>query len=170
VRFSNPHTFSRSCSGSVFIFFVHQYIEVMSTKEETSYFRAPTKQFNDLDWWSMFTLTRLHKFPAGTTVFVAPCSAYSVLLNLILRTLMPSHQVWGLLMAAHGIEIEPTPNILRMSAMWYMAQLINHAAACVWNDICDRDIDRLVGTSNLSTYGNSARNAKNIISSFLRAF
>jgi hypothetical protein len=50
-------------------------------------------------------------------------------------------------MAAYDVDVEPTLNILRLSAMWYVAQLINHAVVCVWNDICDCDIVRLVSTS-----------------------
>ncbi|KAI0771362.1 UbiA prenyltransferase family [Irpex lacteus] len=79
-------------------------------------------------WWAYFRLSRLHKFPAGTTVFVAPCA-------------------WGLLMGAYNVKAQSIMETLIIGALWYLGNITGHAAACVWNDICDRDVDRLVERS-----------------------
>ena len=94
-------------------------------------------------WWPYFCLCRLHKFPAGTTVFFAPCGKIpSQHLSKILTNLF---SVWGLLMGAQSVKFHSVCDILAMATLWYFGNITGHAAACIWNDICDRDVDRLVG-------------------------
>lgn len=33
----------------------------------------------------------------------------------------------------------------RAHVLWYVGNSLRHSAGCVWDDICDRDLDRLVG-------------------------
>jgi len=76
-------------------------------------------------WWPYFTLTRLHKFPAGSRLPATAC-------------------FMGLLMGAYGASYRPPGQLLLDCFFWWLGNIVRHSAACVWNDICDRDLDRLV--------------------------
>ncbi len=48
-------------------------------------------------------------------------------------------------MGAYNVKAQSIMETLIIGALWYLGNITGHAAACVWNDICDRDVDRLVG-------------------------
>ncbi|KAJ8094420.1 hypothetical protein PM082_010854 [Marasmius tenuissimus] len=73
---------------------------------------------------SYYELTRLHKFPLGNILIIWP-------------------SVWGLFLAAQNYRIE-TENLALQTIMFAIGATLLHSAACVINDICDRDIDGLV--------------------------
>lgn len=100
-----------------------------------------------VDWWSLFRLTRLHKFPVGSDVTATPCCMFSLrFIHVYLLTLPIVTTVWGVLMAAHNVNYHSVGPIVRLLALWSFAQTMVHSAGCVVNDIVDRDIDALVGT------------------------
>ncbi|KAI0087857.1 UbiA prenyltransferase family-domain-containing protein [Irpex rosettiformis] len=82
-----------------------------------------------VNWWSLLLLTRMHLFPMGSDLCIAPC-------------------IWGLLMAAHHIDFQPTNRVFWMLALWSFEQTVEHSAGCVLNDIFDRDVDGLVERSS----------------------
>lgn len=53
--------------------------------------------------------------------------------------------VWGLLMNAYHVRLSPR-TVLMHAIVHAVACTFAHSAACIWNDICDRDFDRHVGT------------------------
>lgn len=48
-------------------------------------------------------------------------------------------------MAAQITNHRPKGDVIQLGWIWYLSRLTSHSAGCVWNDICDRDVDRLVG-------------------------
>ena len=48
------------------------------------------------------------------------------------------------LQSTHGRSLS---TLYTKAALWWLFVFIRHCMTCVWNDICDRDIDRLVGES-----------------------
>jgi 4-hydroxybenzoate polyprenyltransferase len=51
---------------------------------------------------------------------------------------------WGALMASHRSAI-PTKSMVVPISAYALGAILLRSAACVWNDICDIDIDRAVG-------------------------
>ncbi|KAJ7820494.1 UbiA prenyltransferase family-domain-containing protein [Mycena leptocephala] len=76
-------------------------------------------------WYNYYELTRLHKFPLEASWYSGPP--------------VP----WGLLMAAYSVGLPPR-NLIVQTAMFALGSTLLHSAACVLNDICDRDFDRKV--------------------------
>ncbi|KAF9262830.1 UbiA prenyltransferase [Marasmius fiardii PR-910] len=71
-----------------------------------------------------YELTRLHKFPLGNILLIWP-------------------SVWGLTLAARNYTISVESFVTQ--TIWFaIGSTLLHSAACVLNDICDRDIDGLV--------------------------
>ncbi|KAJ7266402.1 UbiA prenyltransferase family-domain-containing protein [Mycena haematopus] len=75
-------------------------------------------------WYTYYELARLHKFPLGSILVFWPSA-------------------WGLTMAAYSIRL-PLHHLMVQTAMFALGSTLLHSAACVLNDICDRDIDRKV--------------------------
>ncbi|KXN81978.1 4-hydroxybenzoate polyprenyltransferase, mitochondrial [Leucoagaricus sp. SymC.cos] len=73
-----------------------------------------------------YELNRLHKFPAGSILVFWPCA-------------------WALAMVAYRTSMVPTEFLPRFSFYAFASTLV-HSTACVINDICDRDFDRLERT------------------------
>ncbi|KAI0946644.1 hypothetical protein AcW1_010058 [Taiwanofungus camphoratus] len=73
---------------------------------------------------SYFELNRLHKFPTGTLFVFWPCA-------------------WGLTMAAYAKGLPPS-KLATLIFSYFIGSTIVHSAACVINDIFDRDFDRQV--------------------------
>ncbi|KAH9931273.1 uncharacterized protein B0H18DRAFT_1083561 [Fomitopsis serialis] len=69
-------------------------------------------------------LTRIHLWPAGTVLWWWPC-------------------MWGLTMSAYRLKT-PLQQIIIQATVYLLACTIRHNAACIWNDICDRNYDRQV--------------------------
>ena len=68
----------------------------------------------------------------------------------IAKLVLLNHKaVWGVLMAARNAPSEPFNSLIRLVVVWLLAQALGHSAGCVWNDICDRNIDGLVGKYNI---------------------
>lgn len=100
---------------------------------------APVSRFR-----SYFELTRLHKFPTGTLLVFWPCGEY-VSSRVIISHISQAFSAWGLTNAAFTVSIPPGQLGLHLAA-YFVGSTILHSAACVINDICDRDFDRQVGT------------------------
>jgi len=92
-------------------------------------------------WQHYFELTRLHKFPLGNILIFWPAA-------------------WGLTMAARATSL--SLRALTMETISFLlGSTLLHSAACVLNDICDRDIDakvertknRPLVTGAVSVYG-----------------
>ncbi|RDB17749.1 4-hydroxybenzoate polyprenyltransferase, mitochondrial [Hypsizygus marmoreus] len=75
-----------------------------------------------------YELNRLHKFPAGIILVFWPCA-------------------WALTMAAYRTS-QPPAEFLRYLVVYAFSGTLVHSAACVLNDICDRDLDRRERTMN----------------------
>ncbi|KXN91303.1 4-hydroxybenzoate polyprenyltransferase, mitochondrial [Leucoagaricus sp. SymC.cos] len=75
-------------------------------------------------WVSYVKLTRIHKFPAGSILVYWPSS-------------------WGLTLVAYSIKL-PSASLCVQLLMYLVGCTLRHNAACIWNDICDRDIDKKV--------------------------
>ncbi|THV03622.1 UbiA prenyltransferase [Dendrothele bispora CBS 962.96] len=74
--------------------------------------------------WDYFELTRLHKFPTGTMVVFWPCA-------------------FGLVLSAFVNPISLV-ELAKLTFLFFIGSTLVHSAACVINDICDRDFDRQV--------------------------
>ncbi|OCH90316.1 4-hydroxybenzoate polyprenyl transferase [Obba rivulosa] len=75
-------------------------------------------------WYHYFELTRLHKFPLGNVLVFWPAA-------------------WGLTMAARSVSLPPQTFAVE-TMMFLLGSTLLHSAACVLNDICDRDFDAQV--------------------------
>lgn len=93
------------------------------------------------DYWE---LARMNKFPLGSILVFWPPGGYSSLVH-ALRELNATVAT-GLLMAAHT---QATPisasDLCGTLSIFAVASTVVHCAICVLNDICDKDLDRLVG-------------------------
>jgi 4-hydroxybenzoate polyprenyltransferase len=101
-----------------------KHISIMAT--ETSSLLAqpsaqPPKRSKLQAYWE---LTRLHKFPAGSDLVFWPCA-------------------WGVTMAAFYVALPPKELAILLVG-YALGSTILHSAACILNDICDRDFDRQV--------------------------
>lgn len=89
-----------------------------------------------------YELTRLHKPVLGNSLMFWPCG----------RLLLPKHHrseligvlAWGLTMAAYAVGT-PLRDLGIQLLLFGIGSTLLHSAACVLNDICDIDFDRLVG-------------------------
>ncbi|KAK7459585.1 hypothetical protein VKT23_009566 [Stygiomarasmius scandens] len=72
-------------------------------------------------WHMYFQLTRLHKFPVGSILIFWPC-------------------VWSLTMVAFEVNMNASTYLFQV-VLFGIGSTLLHSAACVINDICDRDID-----------------------------
>ncbi|KAF8077624.1 UbiA prenyltransferase family [Lyophyllum atratum] len=75
-----------------------------------------------------FELNRLHWFPAGTALLFWPAA-------------------WALTMASYRTS-KPIADYAYDLAIYLFATTLVHSAACVWSDICDREIDSQERTKN----------------------
>jgi len=75
-------------------------------------------------WRLYLELSRLHVWPGGTNLFFLPC-------------------VWGYLLAARN-DPPPADTLIRHFVLLLGFSTLIGSATCVINDICDRDLDRLV--------------------------
>ncbi|KZT68758.1 UbiA prenyltransferase [Daedalea quercina L-15889] len=75
-------------------------------------------------WVDYWKLTRIHIWPAGTVFWWWPC-------------------MWGLAMSAYRLNLS-LQQVVIQAIGHLVASTIRHNAACIWNDICDRDFDCLV--------------------------
>ena len=95
-------------------------------------------------WRGYVELTRLHKSVLGNTLMFWPCG----------RSLSPQScrhwlidvTAWGLTMAAYAVG-SPLRDLGIQLLVFGIGSTLLHSAACVLNDICDIDFDRLVGES-----------------------
>lgn len=51
---------------------------------------------------------------------------------------------WGAVMAAYSVNL-PIRELVVQTGMFAIGSTLLHSAACILNDICDRDFDRKVG-------------------------
>lgn len=94
-------------------------------------------------------LTRLHKPVLGNSLMFWPCG----------KSPSPTHHfshspnvlAWGLTMAAYAVGT-PLRDLGIQLLLFGIGSTLLHSAACVLNDICDIDLDRLVGRSEASTH------------------
>ncbi|KAF9800157.1 hypothetical protein IEO21_10422 [Rhodonia placenta] len=85
--------------------------------------RPPSHAVSD-DWSTYLKLMRLHKFPAGSILVFWPCA-------------------WGVTMSASITHMKPS-QVATQLMLYFIGSIIRHNAACIWNDICDREFDREV--------------------------
>ncbi|KAI0087856.1 UbiA prenyltransferase family-domain-containing protein [Irpex rosettiformis] len=76
-------------------------------------------------WQLCFVLMRLHYFPVGTKL---PFTALAL----------------AMFMGVQSISTRSLDLLWTKAGLWWLFIFVRHCASCVWNDICDRDIDRLV--------------------------
>ena len=91
--------------------------------------------------WSYFQLTRLHKFPAGSNLVFWPGGEWSQNVHLSVPNIIVA---WGVALSACRVGM-PIEQVLTQIGMYLVGSTLRHSAACVWNDICDREFDRQVG-------------------------
>ncbi|CCM06623.1 uncharacterized protein FIBRA_08903 [Fibroporia radiculosa] len=72
-------------------------------------------------WKGYLYLTRLHMWPTGTMVVFWP-------------------SVWALSMCAYSLNLPPKEVAVQTLA-YLVGSTIRHNAGCIWNDICDMDVD-----------------------------
>ncbi|KAI0653389.1 UbiA prenyltransferase [Cubamyces menziesii] len=77
--------------------------------------------------WGYFALTRLHLFPAGAILVFWPGA-------------------WGVMLSARAVGLPPR-SVVVQTLVYLLGSTLRHNAACIWNDICDRDFDRQVERS-----------------------
>ncbi|KAI0943380.1 hypothetical protein AcW1_002552 [Taiwanofungus camphoratus] len=75
-------------------------------------------------FWLYFRLGRMNVWPAGTILFFWS-------------------NMWGTILSAYTHRLQPK-QIAIQAVIYLVASTFRHVAACVWNDICDRDFDRQV--------------------------
>ncbi|KAF8909555.1 UbiA prenyltransferase family [Mucidula mucida] len=71
-----------------------------------------------------FQLTRLHKWPLGNVLIIWPC-------------------LWAIQMVGYSNGL-PVQSLARETLVFSLGSTLLHSAACVINDICDRDFDAQV--------------------------
>ncbi|KAI0087878.1 UbiA prenyltransferase family-domain-containing protein [Irpex rosettiformis] len=76
-------------------------------------------------WRLYFSLMRLQNFPVGTKL---PFTSL----------------VLGMFFGAQSIHLQSLESLYTKAGLWWSFTIIRHLMFCVWNDMCDRDIDRLV--------------------------
>ncbi|KAI0734750.1 UbiA prenyltransferase [Fomitopsis betulina] len=76
---------------------------------------------NIIAWKQYFLLTRMHMWPLGSDTFWFGT-------------------MWGLLMAVYRTGL-PLQKVCMDTLVLAVACTFCHNASCIWNDICDRDID-----------------------------
>jgi 4-hydroxybenzoate polyprenyltransferase len=102
----------------------------------------PPKRSKLQAYWE---LTRLHKFPAGSDLVFWPCGMIQIatpVSPIYLHNLL----AWGVTMAAFYVALPPKELAILLVG-YALGSTILHSAACILNDICDRDFDRQVGKS-----------------------
>lgn len=67
---------------------------------------------------------------------------------------MTDHSAWGLTMSAYNLGTQPK-TLAFQSLSYFIGCTIGHAAGCVWDDICDYDLDRRIGQCFLLTNSSS---------------
>ncbi|KAH9911514.1 UbiA prenyltransferase family [Fomitopsis serialis] len=77
-------------------------------------------------WVAYYRLTRKHNFPTGLDVVFWPCT-------------------WGLIMSAYALRLSPRSLAIQLAA-YFVGATLRHSAACIWNDMCDIEIDRKVAS------------------------
>ncbi|KAF5365647.1 hypothetical protein D9758_003168 [Tetrapyrgos nigripes] len=95
--------------------------ETKPLKSTTTFFQSSAPNASAWDYWE---LARMHKFPLGTLVVFWPC-------------------VFGLVLGAFVRPISML-ELGKMTFFLLIGSALVHSAACVINDICDRDFDRQV--------------------------
>ncbi|KAI0771379.1 UbiA prenyltransferase family-domain-containing protein [Irpex lacteus] len=73
-------------------------------------------------WWLYFKLMRLHGFPIGTKL---PFTALA----------------FSMFMGLQSIHARSLDSLYHKAGPWWLFVFVRHSGGCVWNDICDRDID-----------------------------
>ncbi|OCH93182.1 UbiA prenyltransferase [Obba rivulosa] len=91
-------------------------VQLLIRDESAQYITTPKSAFKHY-----IELTRLHKFPLGNILIFWPSA-------------------WGIAMAATAASISPRVLAIETVAFLLGSTLL-HSAACVLNDICDKDID-----------------------------
>lgn len=102
-------------------------------------------------WQLYLELTRFIKAPVGTVLVVVPGCQFPRILRGYEFSTDYLWAVWSVTMCAYN---------RRITAVWLVEALLmsagvnilRRAGACVWNDICDKDLDRHVGQSALCIY------------------
>ncbi|EMD31020.1 hypothetical protein CERSUDRAFT_163534 [Gelatoporia subvermispora B] len=75
-------------------------------------------------WWAYWRLMRMHLFPAGAIHAFWPCT-------------------WALTMAAFAGRITPG-HLASQTFLYFVGAVLGHNGGTIWDDICDRDLDRQV--------------------------
>ncbi|OBZ76354.1 4-hydroxybenzoate polyprenyltransferase, mitochondrial [Grifola frondosa] len=75
-------------------------------------------------WLSYVKLTRVHKFPAGSILVFWPSA-------------------WGLALSAYSVGLPARILAIQLIAH-LVGSVLRHNAACIWNDMCDCEVDKLV--------------------------
>ncbi|KAI0771397.1 UbiA prenyltransferase family-domain-containing protein [Irpex lacteus] len=76
-------------------------------------------------WRLYYALMRLQNFPVGTKL---PFTSL----------------VMGMFLGAKSIHAQSLDSFYTKAALWWIFTVVRHLVICVWNDMCDRNIDRLV--------------------------
>lgn len=101
-------------------------------------------------WWLYFKLMRLHGFPIGTKL---PFTALGELSTCCpIQVVTQNLAAFGMLMGLQSIHAQSLDALYRKAGLWWLFIFIRHSGGCVWNDICDRDIDRAVGNNSNKWY------------------
>ncbi|KAI0641952.1 UbiA prenyltransferase [Trametes meyenii] len=74
--------------------------------------------------WNYFVLARLHKFPLGASLMFWPGA-------------------WGIVLSARMVKMAPQEVVVQ-TLLCLVGETLVHNAACIWNDMCDREYDRQV--------------------------
>ncbi|KAI0675532.1 UbiA prenyltransferase [Trametes maxima] len=74
--------------------------------------------------WNYFVLTRLHKFPLGASLMFWPGA-------------------WGVVLSARIVKM-PRREVAIQTLLYLVGETLVHNAACIWNDMCDREYDKQV--------------------------
>lgn len=102
---------------------------------------------NSIVWKHYIQLTRVHLWPLGSDTFWFAMSESSTANTIITAHIVTERRtvVWALLMTACRSGL--SPQTVGVDALVLaVASTFGHNASCIWNDICDRDIDGRVGT------------------------
>ena len=95
-------------------------------------------------WKHYIQLTRMHMWPLGSDAFWFAMSTSSNGYRMLYTNTKLWFTVWGLLMTAYRTGL-PLRTVSMDALVLAVAATFCHNASCIWNDICDRDIDGRVG-------------------------
>jgi 4-hydroxybenzoate polyprenyltransferase len=57
-------------------------------------------------------------------------------------------KAWGIFASAYRLHLSPL-TIAAELPLYFIGSVVLHSAACIWNDVCDKDFDAKVGQYTL---------------------